>query len=283
MIRPQRSVRRRLGAIALAAAFVAALGLGSAALAQDDERYDQALERWWEGETLNLPWDGSSQYQTVSGDAFMRGVVAVPGDWVHRTLAVRNNGPCPGTLTVEILNPNAAEFADTVNQDDTSVTAGRIGFAGMSEIHWDVAGQQGASSFADLTHEQPLAEVPILKNQVVRVQLAYSYPVAETEGKNLGGASQLLEFDVGLDLRGDYCAAYPSPSTTVITHTDGPSPSGQTPGNGDSGTPKTPAPRNPLEFTGSNVLFACISALFLLAAGVTATLGSARRRRSRST
>jgi hypothetical protein len=260
-----------------------ALGFGSAAAAEDDEHYEDALNRWWEGEVLNVPWDGSDEYETFAGDRFTHDVIAVPGDWIHRTLAVSNNGPCPGVLTVEILNPQSTEAEDTVNHDDTSVTEGRTGFAGMSEVHWDVAGERGSSSFADLTHRQRLAEVPILKDEVVYVKLAYSFPFEETEGKHLGGTSQYLEFDIGLGLRGDYCdrpPRNPTPSYTIITHrTDSPSPS---PTDNGSDGPKspTPKPRDDLPFTGANILFGCVSAAFLLAAGVTATLGSARRRRS---
>ncbi|MDR1189631.1 MAG: hypothetical protein LBK95_19630, partial [Bifidobacteriaceae bacterium] len=131
-------------ATSLALAGLLTLGAASAALA-DDDLWDDALDTQWDGNTLNVPWDGSDEYETIAGDKFTHDAVAVPGDWIHRTLVVHNNGPCPGWLTVEVLNPNASSGDDTVNDDDTSITSPQAGFAGMSELHWDVDGVIGSS------------------------------------------------------------------------------------------------------------------------------------------
>ncbi|MDR2253044.1 MAG: hypothetical protein LBD97_04160 [Bifidobacteriaceae bacterium] len=259
---------RRVKAAAMGAMLAVgfALAAGGSAFA-DDERLPNALQTWWDGNVLNVPWYGAPEYETIADDAFQHNAVAVPGDWIHRTLVVRNNGPCPGTLTVEILNPITTVGEDTVNDDDPAVAPGRTGFAGMSEVHWDVGGVLGSSSFADLYDHQQLASVPVPKGGTVRVQMAYAFPYDETEGKNLGHISQAIKWDVGLGLRGDYCA--------------GPGPTGPSSGD-ETDTARTETPGTPggggLEYTGANILFGVISAGFLLAAGVVAVWRSNSRR-----
>jgi hypothetical protein len=267
-----------------------ALLAGAAALAADDEHHDGALETWWDGDTLNVPWDGSDHYVTIADGKFHHDAVAVPGDWIYRTLVVRNNGKCGGTLTVSILEPESHESPDTVNHDDISVTEGRTGFEGMSEVHWQVGDLTGASSFAALGHQQVLATVPIAKAGSIPVSLAYRFPYEETEGKHLGLPSQALVWNVGLRLHGDYCSV--EDYTGEPTPTDFPS----------SGSPTTPGPtssgggvpsgpdssasgggsgQDKLEWTGSNIAFGAISAAFLIAAGLTIVLGRYRDRRMR--
>jgi hypothetical protein len=261
--------------LALALAGASTL-LAAPALAADDH-LDDALEIEWDGNAWNVPWDGVPEYETDAGDFFAHEAIAVPGDWVHRTLNVTNRGPCPGRLTVEILNPDSIEAADTVNHDDLSVTPPRIGFEGMSEIHWDVGGVQGSAPFSALTHGQDLATVLIGKDQTLAVQMAYRFPFDEVEGKHLGFTSQALTWDVGLRLRGETCTptpeehgedgGVPSPGPT------GPSGTGP-PGTGEPTGPPQTGPRLPI--TGANVAFGAISAVFLIAAGLTAARGRRR-------
>ncbi|MDR0592993.1 MAG: hypothetical protein LBG60_07005 [Bifidobacteriaceae bacterium] len=249
MVSQIRTGKRR--AAALGALLIGALAVGPAAFA-DDEYQPDGMDTWWDGETLNVPWDGSDEYQTIPGDKFLHNAVAVPGDWVHRTLVVQNNGPCPGSLTVELRNPAATSQDSTVNDDDPSVTAGRIGFAGMSELHWDVGGSIGSDSFAALVDQQVLGTARLAQGASVDVQMAYKFPYDETEGKHLGFPSQVLEWDLGLRLKGECDWKMSTP------------PAATPPG---------------LPFSGANILFAAISAAFLVAAGVTAVWGAGRRRR----
>lgn len=282
--KPRRAAKRRLQAAGAALTCGFILLVGPAALAADDH-HDGAIDSWWDGSTLNVPWDGSDHYETIAEDRFHHDAVAVPGDWIYRTLAVRNNGPCGGKLTIEILNPNAAESADTVNHDDTSVTQGRTGFNGMSEIHWHIGDEKGSDSFAELAHEQDLATVPIGKNETIPVRVAYKFPYDETEGKHLGQPSQVLMWDLGLRLQGDYCEAddySASPSPTDFPTTPGPSKSGGGPGKPTGGATQTGGSgQDKLEITGSNAAFGAISAAFLIAAGATMVIGRYRDRRAR--
>jgi hypothetical protein len=276
--------------IGLGAAVVCALTLAPAALGADDP-HDEGMDTWWDGNTLNLPWDGSDEYETIPGDKFHHDAVAVPGDWIHRSLAVRNNGPCPGQLTVEILNPDSIEDPDTVNDDDPGLTPGRTGFAGMSELHWDVGGAKGSSSFADLTHQQRLATVGLPKGEVTKVKVGYKFPYDETEGKHLGFPSQLLTWDLGLRLSGlcDWgeMSGPPLPSTTPSPTTSRdprPSNSCSVPPTATSSATASSAPSptggtgGPLPWTGANISFAIISATFLIAAGITALRSASWRR-----
>ncbi|MDR1188080.1 MAG: hypothetical protein LBK95_11605, partial [Bifidobacteriaceae bacterium] len=232
------------------------------------------------------PWDGSDEYETIAGDRFTHDAVAVPGDWIQRTLVVRNNGPCPGWLTVEILNPNASSAADTVNDDDLSVTAPRVGFAGMSELHWDVDGTVGSSPFSSLVDRQPLARVLVGKDASVPVQMAYKFPYEETEGKHLGFPSQALTWGVGLKLQGDYCESPLDPEEGDETPLPTPSASGTistTPAPSDAAGPpgddhKSSGGGSNLEYTGTNAMFAIISAVFLVTAGATLVMGRRRDR-----
>jgi hypothetical protein len=245
----------------------------------EDEHHDRALETEWQGDTMNVAWYGAPEYATFPIDSFHHDLVAVPGDWVHRKLAVRNNGPCPGTLTVELVDPATAVAPDTVNHDDVSVTEGRLGFDGMSELHWSIGSEVGSESFADLTDGQDLATVKVGKDAVIDVEMAYSFPYDETEGKNLGFTSQALGWNIGLKLRGDYCdsefsqpAPTPSSSATPVPSGSGALPAGPTSASG------SPQASGSLRFTGTNALFAAAAAAFLIAAGLTAVLGGRRRR-----
>jgi hypothetical protein len=268
--KPGRYRAGRMAGFALAGALV----LGAAGAAVADEHWEDALQRTWDGEVMNVPWDGGDEYETIAGDRFAHNAVAVPGDWVHRAMVVENKGPCPGRLTVEILNPDSAEAPDTVNHDDPSVTDGRTGFEGMSEVHWDVGGQTGSGSFSALAHEQKLATVPVAKDGSVRVQMAYRFPYEETEGKHLGFASQALTWDVGLELQGDCKTTVGiEKEDDIWPDFDEPSPGPSTPPPPDAGDDDG---AKKLPFTGTNALFAAISAVFLIAAGATALAGRRR-------
>ncbi|MDR1294922.1 MAG: hypothetical protein LBK59_08200, partial [Bifidobacteriaceae bacterium] len=56
-----------LRAASLALAGLLTFGAASAALAEDD-LWDHALQTEWDGNTLNVPWDGSDEYETIAGD-----------------------------------------------------------------------------------------------------------------------------------------------------------------------------------------------------------------------
>ncbi|MDR2378209.1 MAG: hypothetical protein LBD70_02105 [Bifidobacteriaceae bacterium] len=278
------AAKRRI--VATGGALICALTLGPAAFG-DDEQRDDGMKTWWDGETLNVPWDGTDEYETIAGDQFHHEAVAVPGDWIYRSLAVHNNGPCPGLLTVAIINPDAPVGEDTVNHEHTSVTEGQIGFAGMSELHWDVGGLTGSSSFAGIAHEQELASVTMLEDSVTNVRVAYKFPIDETEGKHLGFTSQAITWDLRLRLKGECEWDMLTPSDPPSTGTT-PSPSPTASATPTASPPASagPSPSAPpkasdrLPWTGSNTLFAAISAAFLIAAGVSAFWGAGWRRRS---
>ncbi|MDR3360644.1 MAG: hypothetical protein LBO20_08385 [Bifidobacteriaceae bacterium] len=290
MVKLGRTAKRRV--IGLGAAVVCALTLAPAALGADD-LHDEGMETWWDGNTLNVPWNGFDEYETIAGDKFHHDAVAVPGDWIYRSLAVRNNGPCPGQLTVEILNPNSIEEPDTVNDDDPGVALGRVGFAGMSELHWDVGGTKGSSSFADLTHQQRLATVGLPRGGVTNVKVGYKFPYDETGGKHLGFPSQQLTWDLGLRLSG-LCdwgemsgPALPSTTPPPTTSQDpSPSASSGSPSTTGPTSATTPAPSpsdgagGKLPWTGANITFAIVSATFLIAAGITALRSASWRRQT---
>ncbi|MDR2114377.1 MAG: hypothetical protein LBO75_03760, partial [Bifidobacteriaceae bacterium] len=158
--------------------------------------------------------------------------------------------------------------------------------------HWEVGGTTGSASFADLYDGQDLATVPVATDSELPVKIAYRFPYAETTGKHLGGTSQLLLYDVGLRLQGDYCGGIgPDPFTDApIAPTDSASPSpssseavspdqqSASPGSGAGGS-VTAAAGGRLPWTGANITFATISALFLIAAGITAAAGARARAR----
>ncbi|MDR1188863.1 MAG: hypothetical protein LBK95_15690, partial [Bifidobacteriaceae bacterium] len=121
----------------------------------------------------------------------------------------------------------------------------------------------------------------------VDVQMAYKFPYEETQGKHLGSASQALTWGVGLKLQGDYCDSgtdpddeddTPSPTPSASSTTSiasPPSDAAPTPG----GDHKSSGGGGNLEYTGTNAMFAIISAIFLTTAGATLVKGRRRDRK----
>ncbi|MCL2803094.1 MAG: hypothetical protein FWD29_03945 [Micrococcales bacterium] len=211
----------------------------------------------WDGPTKGLHWQGMSRTYVVI-DAFHGQVTAVPGDLVHRTLNVQNCGPCDATLTVSMIR------ASTITAFNTKNHVGDP-FEEMSLIHWDVAGQTGTISFADVAAagQMDLATIPIALNATEQVKLAYDFPYAMTTGKHLGSPSQILLYDVQFVVQGQPC------SGPTISPTTSPGPGG----------PGGPGGKGALAFTGSDPMVPGLTAAVLLLTGV--LLLAARRRRRR--
>jgi hypothetical protein len=236
---------RRLSGVLAVAVAGSLVGWGFAQAA--DEPAPGALKRVWEGNVLHVDYTGTRLREVVvPNDSFHHEPAAVPGDLVHRSLSVKNDGPCAADLTVAVTNPVSAEEEETVN-------GGPSGFEDLSAIRWDVGGSRGSAVFSDLVREggRTLATVTIPQGQSKSVALAYAFDFDATDGKHLGFASQTLGYDVRLVLRGETCAAEAPP----------------------------PGERPPLERTGSNWLLAALSAVFLIVAGVRLVAAGRTRRR----
>jgi LPXTG-motif cell wall-anchored protein len=233
------------------------------------------MVRSWDHNVLNLDWTGDVYYETVlSNDTFHHAPVAVPGDFVYRTLRVTNDTPCGAELTVSIVNAESVEDPDTVNDKNGA-------FEDISQLRWDVGGTQGSAVFSDLvaTGGRELATIPIAEQATEQVKIAYTFDFDAETGKHMGQVSQELRYDVELILRGDHCA---SESTGGNKQTGSNSPPPTTPTADPPTVPPSDPPKEDLPVTGSNIAFAAISAAFLIMAGATILSGRRRNRKARA-
>jgi hypothetical protein len=176
-----------------------------------------ALQTYWDGPTLNLNWEGQV-YTTVSG-TFVGTPVAVPGDQTRRTLNVRNDGPCPANLTVEVVEAVTTVPEGSVNREAEDLV----------HLRWDVNGTVGGDVFSAIVGSQPrtLATVPVARAGIVPVAIGYEFPIEATTGKNLGRPSTVLSFEVRLVLRGEACdVPEPTPTGSALSRSQTPRPSG---------------------------------------------------------
>ncbi|MDR1798604.1 MAG: hypothetical protein LBR19_01755, partial [Bifidobacteriaceae bacterium] len=267
----KRRTRRSVWAAGLAVACLAALG--SPALAADDPQ-PGALATYWDNPnaTLNLRWTGV--WYTRASVAFIGDLaaeeapIAVPGDQIHRTLKVRNDGPCEADLTVAIEDPYTTDYRDTMNGQGPGDPEGA--FEDMSLIYWNIEGVRNpaggvkfsaivAGAVASGVNQYQLATIPMAQGQTVSVQIGYEFPWEETKGKNMGFNSERLNFNILLTLRGDYCPSGPP-------ETDSPTPSGP-----------SSSPSADLSFTGTNALSVGVAAVIIVVLGRLLMLGAARR------
>ncbi|MDR1427853.1 MAG: hypothetical protein LBJ08_08885 [Bifidobacteriaceae bacterium] len=148
------------------------------------------LAAYWDGPTLSVDWHGDTR--AVASGSFVGDRVAVPGDRVHRTLKVRNQGPSDATLSVAIANPAAMG-------DDG------LAFAGLIALQWGIGSATGSAPFADVVGRSKVAlgSVKVKRCASVPVSLGYSYPFDATAGQAAADGSAALTFDVALTLRGE--------------------------------------------------------------------------------
>jgi hypothetical protein len=241
---------------------------GGATPALADDQINDALATYWDGPTLDLRWDSRTDQQVERGHFYFSGDVAIPGDWVHRTLSVRNDGPCPANLTVEVVNPQATDHATTLN----GAGAADGSLAEVIDLRWKIGNTEGSIPFDQLVTagQLTLATVPLAQAGLTKVAIGHEFPYDQTAGRHLSGVSEELSFDVELFLQGDYCE--------VVTPTPSPSPS--TPG------PTSPPPTSkgkgsgPLPFTGADSL--AVIAVAAAASLVGLSLFWSSRRRTKS-
>ncbi|MDR2379981.1 MAG: signal peptidase I [Bifidobacteriaceae bacterium] len=272
-----RHVKGPVTAAAILGVLMVAGGPGAPDANAADTPRPGALTMTWDHNVLNLSWQGGKYFETVlSNDTFHHMPVAVPGDFVYRTLNLTNNTPCPAALTVKVINVETVEQPDTVNHENGA-------FADISSLVWDVGGTQGQDVFSSIeaTGGRTLGVIPVVAYGTEQIKIAYTFDSNSTTGKNLGFPSQELRYDVEIVLRGDTCAADQPPNTPTSSVSIPPT-SSTTPPPTITLPPGSTPPGDGLEYTGSNAAFATISAGFLIAAGATIVAGRRRDRKMRT-
>jgi len=158
---------------------------------------DTGIPIQWDGPTINLSWDGGS-YTTASG-SIVSDVVAVPGDWAERTAIVRNAGPSPACVTVQIFNVMATNSPDTVNSD----------LEALIHLFWNINGNRGdmtwrqAHEAADPNGVAYTVSFHLSQGEKFPLTAGYYFPASATAGKNAGAPSSILRFDVRILMQGD--------------------------------------------------------------------------------
>jgi hypothetical protein len=226
---------------------------------------DGAITAEWDGPTVHVDWTGE-RYTTVEAD-FVGDRVASPGDRVHRTLTLRNDGPEDAVLSVDLA----------LGQD---VPAGSPNpeLGGAVDLFWDVAGVEGQERFAILhdAGRPTIAEARVAQGDTVPVTVGFTMPAEET-GHRGGEAATTLHFRVLATMQGE-TGVDPGPGPSPEPD---PGPGGEVPAP-EPGEPDQAAPEaggdGDLAVTGAHLLGAVLVLLGLLLIGWL-LLALARRRR----
>ncbi|MCL2803704.1 MAG: hypothetical protein FWD29_07115 [Micrococcales bacterium] len=283
-------LRSRLGTGAIALAFAAAalLGLLSAAAFADElgggakpqSTGVGKIEASWSSGHVYMDLDGTEHEIVTAQDSFLFDMTAAPGDHVYRTSTIKNTGTADGVLEVAVLDPEI----------NTASGAPRHDFEDGSNIFWYVdGGPVSRAQFSALrnsteavvttgsatSQKAAVHEVDLAAGQSIDLTLGWEMPASETIGNPAAADSVTLGFDVLLTLRP---AGGPQPPP--------PSPIQPTPTTPDNSPPATGhadgyQPGGWLPFTGVNaaVSLAVAAVICLLLGWI---LVAARRRRRRN-
>ena len=188
------AVRRWAAATAVAAG--AALTLVSPTAAAAD---DGGLTTTWNGDTVNVAWDGSP-YDTAT-ESFVGVPVAVPGDRAVRTLRVTNHGTSGGTLRAWIVDVDL----QPAGQQDERDGVPQGSFYDDLHLTWDTASARGGASFAALAagNRTSIATIHLAQGAATDLTLAYELPLAATSGNRSNAGALSAAFAVDLEITGD--------------------------------------------------------------------------------
>ena len=196
--------RRWAAGTALVAGVALALVSPTAAAADDG-----GLTTTWNGDTVNVAWDGST-YDTAT-ESFIGVPVAVPGDRAVRTLRVTNHGPSGGTLRAWIVDVDLQPAAQQDERD--GVPQGNF----YDDLHltWDTASAQGDASFTALAagNRTPIATTHLAQGAATDLTLAYELPLAATSGNRSNAGALSASFAVYLQITGDTDSSGGDPTT----------------------------------------------------------------------
>jgi hypothetical protein len=134
--------------------------------------------------------------------------VVVPGDKAERTAFVRNDGPGPALVTVQIIEVDTSDAFNRELEDNV-------------HLYWDIAGRSGDVMWSEARNaadEGVSYEVtfPIARGATFHITAGYYVPIDATGGRNLGQDSTRLVFAVKVTLQEDT-----SPNPPVVVDTGG--------------------------------------------------------------
>jgi len=182
------------------------------------------MELAWDGPITALDW--RNEGYAVAGNSFVGRPVSVPGDRVHRTAVVRNDGPSAAQATVQIVDVAATDPSDSVNDDLMDCIHLFAAFDGEKyDATW-----RAAMSSADhgISWE---STIPVPQGASFRLSVGVYFPLDETRGNDLGKPSQQLTFSIQVIMVGDT-------STGEIQSPPAPVAPGEVTGAGDSSAPE---------------------------------------------
>lgn len=161
------------------------------------ESAEGAIVGEFDGPTVHLDWRGNP-FVTFEAN-FIGERVIVPGDRVHRTLRLQNDGPGDAVLTVWFTK--FQEIAETTLNP---------GLARDVTIFWEIAGISSEESFAALyaraliaMDEVAVAEVQVGRGEAVAVTIGVAFGADITTDYRAGEISALLYFNVNAHMQGE--------------------------------------------------------------------------------
>ncbi len=205
-------------AVVLASFFMLAFAAATPGLAQAD---DGSVPWRWDGDTINLAWDGSA-YAT-SSSSFLGAPVVSPGDHLTRTAAFTNAGPSAAVATVQIVDvtvttPDGA--ANTDLQDCVHLTASSGGRSVDTIWRQAATGASDVNAYGERVSWQTQFNVP--QGGDFTVTLGAYFPAGETGGNGKGQPSQILSAHVRVSLVGETpTSPTPGPSHPSYISTGG--------------------------------------------------------------
>jgi hypothetical protein len=209
------------------------------------------IDHSWEEDSFSLDWSNNPRRVARADTEFLGSLTAVPGDYIYRTLNVRNSGPSAATLSLyfrdwQLAAPRNAATNWLVEE---------------SRLVWSVGEDIGKVDFAtaSASEEHLATQIKLEQGEQVAIRVGWEYPYESTKAVSSYGDTQQLSFGIRLLL-----SEVPDsgvPTTPDVKPAPKPKPGGG--GDGSSSLPFTGT--GALAVLGAAALFALAGMLLLLA------------------
>jgi len=191
------SRRARVNAMAGLLAIIVSLSAGWW-LAPSARAADENVEISWDSPEISVTWSDRT-YGTATG-SIIGSPVIVPGDRGERSAVVKNAGPSPAMVIVQIFNVTTINADDTVNTD----------LENLVELFWNINGHLGMETWKEA--RQACEESGVSYTVSFRLPqgaefpltAGYHFPAHSQTGKSAGATSSILSFDLRITMQGDY-------------------------------------------------------------------------------
>jgi LPXTG-motif cell wall-anchored protein len=166
---------------------LASVAFADSRSSQTDKAGAGALEYSWDEDTFVLDWRNTPRKVIRADTEFLGTLTAVPGDYIYRSLQVRNAGPSRATLSLFFRDWKLQPAEDPSSP----------GLAAASRLVWKLGESDGRVKFneAMAADEYLAAEVELDKGEKITIQVGWELPY-ETSRSFTG--SQQLSFGIRL-------------------------------------------------------------------------------------